>query len=134
MPQQNVELMRGLYAAFAKGDVPGVMGAMAPDIEWREAEGSIFAGGNPYIGANAILNGVLIKLATEWEKYAVTPAHFHDAGDNVIVTGRYTGKYHATGKSLDAQFAHFWNLKDGKIASFQQYTDTLQAAKVVANT
>ena len=63
MSQQNVEFIRGLYAAFAKGDVPGVMDAMAPDIDWREAEGSIFAGGNPYIGANAILNGVLIKLA-----------------------------------------------------------------------
>jgi uncharacterized protein len=55
---------------------------------------------------------------------------FHDAGETVIVTGRYSGAYKATGKKIDAQFAHFWTLADGKVARFQQYTDTLQSGQV----
>jgi hypothetical protein len=130
LSQQNVATVRSLYEAFAKGDVPTVLGAFTPDAEWREAENFIYADGNPYVGAGAILQGVFLRLATEWDKFAANPAQYFDAGDTVIVTGRYTGSYKATGRSIDAQFAHFWTLQDGKVARFQQYADTLQAAQV----
>ena len=48
----------------------------------------------------------------------------------MIVTGRYSGAYKATGRKIDAQFAHFWTLADGEVTRFQQYTDTLQSAQV----
>ena len=54
---------------------------------------------------------------------------FSMPASTVIVTGRYSGAYKATGKKIDAQFAHFWTLADGKVTRFQQYTDTLQAAQ-----
>jgi len=57
------------------------------------------------------------------------PQQYFDAGDSIIVTGRYSGAYKATGKKIDAQFAHFWTLAGGKVTRFQQYTDTLQAAQ-----
>ena len=130
MSQQNVTLIQDLYQAFGKGDVPAVLGAMAPDIEWREAEGFVYADGNPFMGPEAILHGVFVRLATEWDGFTVNTAAFHDAGDIVIATGRYTGAYKATGKKLNAQFAHFWTIKDGKLTHFQQYTDTLQSSQV----
>jgi ketosteroid isomerase-like protein len=56
----------------------------------------------------------------------VTPKEFHDAGSVVVVEARYTGTYKQTGKSLDAQVCHVWKIRDGKVTSFQQYTDTGQ--------
>lgn len=47
----------------------------------------------------------------------------------MIVFGRYQGKYARTGTSIDAQFVHAWWLRDGKVARFQQYTDTAQFAR-----
>jgi ketosteroid isomerase-like protein len=38
----DVQLIRDLYDALGRGDMPVVLGAMDPGIEWREAEG------NPY--------------------------------------------------------------------------------------
>jgi len=35
----NKEIVAGLYASFAKGDVPSVLAGMDPKIEWTEAEG-----------------------------------------------------------------------------------------------
>jgi len=35
----NSENIRGLYTAFAHGDVPGVLGALDKDIRWTEARG-----------------------------------------------------------------------------------------------
>jgi ketosteroid isomerase-like protein len=131
LSQENVATVRSLYEAFAKGDVPTVLGAFTPGAEWREAENFLYADGNPYIGSGAILQGVFLRLATEWDGFAANPAQFLDAGDTVVVTGRYTGAYKATGKSIDAQFAHVWTLQDGKVARFQQYADTLQVAQAV---
>jgi ketosteroid isomerase-like protein len=131
LSEQNLVIVRALYEAFAKGDVPTVLGAFTPDAEWREAENFPYADGNPYVGPGAILQGVFMRLATEWEAFAANPAQFLDAGDTVIVTGRYTGAYKATGRSIDAQFAHVWTLANGKVARFQQYTDTLQVARAV---
>jgi ketosteroid isomerase-like protein len=127
--QQNVEIVRSLYAAFAAGDVPTVLGAFTPDAEWREADNFIYADGNPYIGPGAILQGVFMRIGTEWIGFAANPAQFLDAGETVIATGRYTGVYKSSGKSIDAQFAHFWTLRDGKVTRFQQYADTLQVAQ-----
>jgi ketosteroid isomerase-like protein len=130
MSQQNLETIRSLYAAFAKGDVPAVLGAFDPSIEWHEAENFLYAEGSPYIGPGAILQGVFLRLATDWEGFAANPQQFFDAGETIVVSGRYSGVYKATGKKLDAQLVHFWTLDDGKVTCFRQYTDTLQAAQV----
>ena len=127
----NIETIRKIYAAFAVGDVPTVLAAFSKDIIWNEAENFIYADGNPYIGPDAIVGGVFMRLGTEWENFRLDNISFYNVEDDrVLATGRYRGTCNATGKKLDAQFAHFWKLSDGLITSFQQYTDTKQAAEV----
>ncbi len=128
----NVETMQELYAAFGRGDIPTVLGAMDPNIEWREAESNPYEpSGEPWVGPDAVLENLFVKLGTEWEGFSANPKEFHDAGDTVVVEGRYTGTYKATGKPLDAQVTHIWRLRDGKITSFQQYVDTANLQDVM---
>jgi len=129
----NVEVMRGLYDAFAQGDIPTVLGGMDSNIEWREAEGHPYQpSGEPWRGPEAILENLFVKLGADWDgTFAVHPKGFHDAGDTVVVEARYTGTHKASGKALDAQVCHVWNLRDGKVTSFQQYTDTAQFQNVM---
>ncbi len=129
MSAENVAIVKGIYQAFATGDVPAVVGAMSPDIEWNEAENFPYSDGNPYRGPDAILGGVFARIGGEWEGFSVAPEQFHDAGDTVIMTGRYTGTYNATGKPINAQVAHFWTLAEGKAVRFQQLVDTLAVAR-----
>ncbi len=131
MTSQNVQAVRAVYDAFARGDIPSVLAAMSPDIVWNEAENFPYADGNPYTGPEAVLSGVFARLGGEWDGFAAVPGAFHGAGDTVFVLGRYAGVYKATGEAIDAQFVHVWTLENGKVARFQQYTDTLQAARVV---
>jgi len=128
----NVEFVRGLYAAFGQGDVPAVLGAMDPRIEWREAEGNPYQpSGNAWTGPDAIMQNLFLKLGTEWDGFTVHPKEVHDAGDTVVVEGRYTGTHKATAKSLDAQFCHVFKIRDNKITSFQQFVDTAQLQDVM---
>jgi len=129
MSAENVALIRGLYEAFAAGDVPGVLSRMSPDMVWNEAENFPYADGNPYRGHDAILSGVFARLGGEWDGFGAHPEEFLDAGDTVVVLGRYRGAHKASGGSLDAQLAHVWRIENGKAAHFQQYTDTLAAAR-----
>jgi uncharacterized protein len=123
----NVEIVRGGYEAFGRGDVPAVLGIFDPNIEWREAEGNPYKpDGKPWIGGDAIVQHLFMRLGTEWDGFTVTTNGFHDAGDTVVVECRYTGIYKSTGKSIDAQGCHVWKLANGKATSFQQYVDTAQ--------
>jgi ketosteroid isomerase-like protein len=131
MSQENIEVIRGLYDSFSQGDVPAVLGQMDEAIEWREAENYIYADRNPYLGPQAVLEGVFMRLGSEWEGFTVTPEEWLDAGHHVVVLGMYTGRRKETGKEVRAQFAHVWGLRGGRVVRFQQYTDTKQFAEVV---
>jgi hypothetical protein len=132
MSQESVEVIRELYDSFGRGDVPAALGQMDQQIEWREAENFIYADRNPYVGPQAILEGVFMRLGSEWEGFTVTPEEWLDAGNHVVVLGTYTGKHRETGRDVRAQFAHVWGVRGGRVVRFQQYTDTKQFADVAA--
>ena len=129
MSDENVAVVRGIYEAFGAGDIGGVVGLMSPDIVWNEAENFLYADHNPYVGPDAILTGVFGRIGGEWDDFAATPGELLDAGDTVIMLGRYSGTFKATGKAVHAQAVHVWRVHDGRATQFQQYTDTLQFAR-----
>lgn len=118
----SLEAVRALYASFAKGDIPSVLGSLAPDVRWTEAEGGPYGGVS--IGPQAVLENVFMKLGGEWDGFAAAAKEFVANDDLVVALGEYSGTFKATGKSFKAPFAHVWRMKDGKAVEFQQYTDT----------
>lgn len=118
----SLEVIRSVYASFAKGDIPSVLGALAPDIRWTEAEGGPYGGTS--IGPQAVLENVFMKLGGEWDGFAATANEFVASDDVVVALGEYSGTFKATGKSFRAPFAHVWRMKDGRAIAFQQHTDT----------
>jgi ketosteroid isomerase-like protein len=126
---QNVEIVRGMYDAFATGDAPAVLAKFSPDIIWNEAESNSLADGNPYIGPQAVAEGVFGRLGQEWERFTLTDQTLYAVGeDMVLVTGRYRGTHAVTGKTIDAQKVHIWWFENGLATRFQQYVDTKQLA------
>lgn len=123
---KNADIVKALYDAFGRGDVPAVLGAFDPAIQWNEAEGFRYADGNPYVGPQAVAQGVFQRIVTDVEGFAVNPQRFIEGDGSVVVEGRYRGTMKATRTPVDAQFAHVWRLRDGKVVQFQQYTDTSQ--------
>jgi len=130
----NITLAKSLYEAFAKGDIPTVLAGLDAGIVWNEAENFPYADKNPYIGKDAVLNGVFARIGAEWDNFSLTEKQFYPVqNDMLLVTGYYTGKHKQTGKDIKAQFAHVWWVKDGKLIKFQQYADTKQVSDAVKN-
>ncbi|MBI1391947.1 MAG: hypothetical protein GC152_04320 [Alphaproteobacteria bacterium] len=113
-----------VYEGFAAGDIALATSRMSPEIVWLEAEGNPYSDLNPYQGPEAIVNGLFVRLATEWDAFTATPSEYVVEDDRVIVFGRYTGTYKATGSEMDVPFVHAYTVPGGQITAFQQYTDT----------
>lgn len=121
----NLGLIQGLYDNFSKGDVPAVLAVLDDKVVWNEAEGNAYADGNPYIGPDAVLNGVFTRVVGDHEYFNLADIQLHEMSNNqVLATLRYQAKDKKTGKVMDAQAAHYWTLNNGKVTAFQQYVDT----------
>ena len=127
----SVETLKSAYAAFARNDPSVLFGAMDPSISWNEAEGHPLASGNPFVGPEKIGEGVFGPLLAQIDGFTVAPTTFIDGGDHVVVLGRYGGSMKAGGAKLDAPFCHVYHFRNGKIVSFQQYTDTAQWSRLM---
>lgn len=130
MNEGNVKLVRGIYDAFAAGDVGGVLGAFDPGIVWHEADDFIYADGNPYVGPQAVAEGVFARCVGEWDGFGLEIDEILGCGETVVALGRYTGSYKATGRVQRTQMAHVWRIAGGKVVGFQQYANTLHVARV----
>ncbi|HEX3911636.1 MAG TPA: nuclear transport factor 2 family protein [Solirubrobacteraceae bacterium] len=129
MSEQNVEFVKSIYAAFAAGDVPTVLGAFAEDIEWFEAEGMPYGG--LHRGREAVAQKVFGPITEDVEGFAITPEELIGSGATVAAVVRYTGTGKASGKALDVPVVHVWDIRDGKLTRFRQFIDTVKYAEVV---
>jgi ketosteroid isomerase-like protein len=119
----NLDIVRRSYDAFARHDLEGVMADMHPEIVWHQAQG--LPHGGTYRGLDEVKRNIFDPLDEEWwDEFTADPDEFLDAGENVIVVGRYRGAAKATGKQLDVPFVHIWTLDGGTAIRFRQYLDT----------
>ena len=105
----QIALIRKLYDAM--GDVNAFKSLLADDVEWDIAEG--FPNGGVYRGLDTTFSGFFPFLADFDELYAKGDEYF-ESGDRVIVLGHYFGVT-KKGRRVQARFAHFWTLRDGKV-------------------
>jgi ketosteroid isomerase-like protein len=119
-----VEIVRAFYAAVAKGDVPGVLGLLHPDLHWTEAEGFPYYSGT-WRRPQDVVEKLLVPLMRDWDNFSAVADDFIVQGDRVVSLGAYAGVGKASGKAMRAAFAHVWQVADGKLARFDMYTDTL---------
>src|SRR5437660_10032115 len=130
--QENTEIVKGIYEAFGRGDIPAILNALAGDIE-RSVSGR--ADGIPYAGTFRGREGVgqFFSVLGENVDYSLfEPREFIAQGHRVAVFGHYQGTVKPSGNSVEAEWAMSWTLQDGKATKFRAYDDT--AAVVAAFT
>ncbi len=113
-----------LYAALAAGDVPAALGLMSDSVEWVTMPTWPYRAGGR--GPQAVADGVLGPMMAEWADLRLDVADQWAAdGDRVVAVGHYRGVHRRTGRRVDAEFAHVWTVRDGRVARFQSVMDSL---------
>lgn len=125
----HFEIIRGHYAGSDTGDMDAMMAPLTPQTKWTEMAGFPCAG--TYTGPGEIIANVFEVLGAEWEGYNFKLERLIDGGDSIVGVGTYSGNYRKTGKSMTARVTHVWDLAEGKVVQFEQFTDTALVAQAM---
>ena len=123
------KIVAGIYEAFGRGDLAGVLSALAEEVEWEMAGPAPFAGRRQ--GKEGV-QGFFADLmgAVKIEMFEVD-AVIGD-GEQVVVLGRERCAAKGTGRSYEQHWAHAYTVHDGKVASVRLYEDTQAQAVAFA--
>lgn len=126
--EENRRVVRSIFEAFGRGDVPGVLAHLAEEVEWR-APGPPAV---PYLGERRGHAGAaefFTQLGTNVEFESFEPGPFVAEGDRVVVLGRERGRVRGTGKAFDNEWAIVFTLGGGRVTNFQLYENTAAVAE-----
>ena len=119
--EENTRLVQQAYRDFQNGDIQGVLGSLSEDVEWVTTRLSGVPVGGTYHGVEEA--GRFFSSLGD----AQEPRHFE--GEKVVALGHYGWHVESTGREWESDFAHVFVVRDGKIARFQEYTDTAAIAE-----
>lgn len=128
--KSNFEIIQRHYAASDRKDIAGMMADVSPDVRWTEMAGFPCAG--TWVGPQQVIENVFAVLGKAWDGYSFKLESLIDGGDRIVGVGDYRGTYRATGKPMHARVVHVWQLEQGKVVAFEQFTDTLLVASAMA--
>lgn len=123
---ENIELVRKGYDAFLRGDIDALMGLFADDIEW-ELDGNDAV---PFTGLRRGKEGVaeFFRLVNENQHpLQFEPREFIAQGDKVVALGHYAWSVKPTDRNYESDFAEVFTIRDGKIARFREFMNTMAA-------
>lgn len=121
--QENERVVQAMYAAFGRGDIPGVLDTLAEDIEWRIAGPSELPFAGLHRGRGEVAKFfVTFGQAAEFEVFE--PQEYFSRGERVVVLGHERQRVKATGLVVETEWAMVFTLSAGKIARFHNFVDT----------
>ena len=122
---QNTKVVQDAYAAFGRGDIPALLGYMTDDVQWRPVIGT--SKQVPFSGERKGKAGVaeFFKTVGETEEFQqFEPREFIAQGNTVVAIGHYRATAKAGGKSFESDFVMVFTFRDGKVATFREFTDS----------
>lgn len=94
----------------------------ACDIDFHVAQG--FPAGGHYRGQAEVFDVFFPTAFASWSEFITEMDEVIDAGDVIVVRGRYVGTAAISAVDFEVPFAHIWRLENGLLCWLQQYTDT----------
>ena len=133
MSRENVEVVRHVWDAAARGDAAAVLALYDADVVWDVSRGPLggLAGSGVYHG-HAGLSSFFRSWRQAWDDVDYELDELIDAGEHVITVGRQRGRGRASGIGFEgAGQSAVWTVRDGKIASVVWYPSREAATEAV---
>ena len=125
--QDNVELIRKMYAAFGTGDVQTILDSVADNAEWVNYGPATI----PYAGSRSgktQIKEFFVAIANSTNGGKVIAENFIAQGENVVAIGRYKATVRNTGAEINTPVAHLFTVRKGKVVKWEGFSDTAAVA------
>jgi ketosteroid isomerase-like protein len=120
----QIAAARRLYEAFASRDLEALRDALADDFVGHVSDGMPLGVGGEHTGPEAMIREVWSKVLATYEIHVEAERFYPSGDDHVVAVGHYRGSVRASGRPMEASFAHVLTIRDGRIARLEQITDT----------
>ena len=133
MSQENVEIVRRVYDAVARGDAATVLDAYDAEVEWDFTR-SPWVGvlrQDVYRGHAGIREFIQERYADAWVDIEDECEELIAIGEEVVSVVRTRGRGRASGAETERTHAGLWTLREGKIvrvAWFPTRAEAMEAA------
>jgi ketosteroid isomerase-like protein len=126
MSASDIQVVRQVYDAYRRRDPGPLESLFHPDIEWRMTSDPA-----PQRGVEGVRASVADWLG-EFEDESTEVEELVDAGPGRVVgVVRDRGRGKGSGVEVESRFFHLWIVRDGRVASFVEFTtreEALEAA------
>jgi uncharacterized protein len=125
--EQNERVVRRLFEAFGRGDIPAALEFFAEDVEFRSpvtrTGHDILPWARPRRGRREVLQ-FFSEMGAEVAPEPFQVLSMISKGDTVVVEGRNIGTVRSTGKGFTHDWVMVFTFRDGKITRNDHYYDS----------
>ena len=116
----NAKVVEQAYSAFGKGDIPGLLALIDDDVTWTSPR--TLPQGGEYKGKAEVVK-FFENIGAAWDGLSIDVECVGEIGSEIVVgVVRLDGKLRA-GKPSGYGSSHVFNVRNGKITGFREYTD-----------
>jgi ketosteroid isomerase-like protein len=128
--QENLEVVRSIYEAFAQRDGVTPFKHYAPDIKWEHRGGGLVGSSPVYHGHDGV-HALFQDLLQAFREFEFRMVELAPSGDRVLVTVDERGVGRASGVVVDRRHYAAWTLNNGMVTRVRVYLDHAEALKAV---
>jgi ketosteroid isomerase-like protein len=121
MSQANVEVVRRLFESYERGDYAEAAECLAPDVVYEVGQEL------PALGRAAV-RAMWERWDSTWEELETVPEELVDAGDQVLVTVKYSARGRGSGIKYEERLFDVYTFADGKCVHKREFRDRAEAA------
>jgi len=116
--ESNADVVRRMFAAFAKRDLEAMVATMGDDVEFLPVTANLTTGGVPYRGHEGIAR-YMQDVEEVWPQLRIYPDDIRDLGESVVVIGRVRAR--GGGMILERPTGWVFKMSAGRIVRGNVY-------------
>jgi ketosteroid isomerase-like protein len=124
MSQENVEIVRSIYAAVSRDDWDAAFSDQHPDVELTTPPGGPNSG--TYRG-RLECQRYLQELLTPFEAWTVEPEELFESGDQIAVVLKVRARPKGSSAEIEIRNGHLWAFRDGMAQSLRIFPEPEKA-------
>lgn len=125
MDSKEIEVLKGLYAAINRNDIPAALQDFHPQIVRIEPAG--FPSAGTYRGLAEVEDHFVNGGRANWAEGACEPEKFVVAGDKVVVFLHVLVRLKDQVEWIDGRMADVFTFREGKIIEMRSFADGQEA-------
>lgn len=122
MSAENVEIVRRMCEAFARGDANAAAAVLDPDVRWDVSTHYPWPDAEVFRGREGVID-FFRRFLGAWDEYEADFEDFLDCGEHVVVTLTERGKGKGSGIEVTRRFGQVWTVREGRVVAFTAYLD-----------